>query len=107
MFIMGSVSEDESLKKQGKGFLRAGLVLFVMLGFVFEALFRMGDNLFSRLFWPSAIILFGFYLILRQAGMLGGSATSQGASNEVIEVEEIPSVHGNELDEDSSENDPE
>jgi hypothetical protein len=103
MFIMGSVSDDDSLRKQGKGFLRAGLVLFVLLGFIFEAIFRMGDNLFSRLFWPSAIILFGLYLILRQAGMLGSSRRDDGGAADVIEVEEIPSVHGEEPKESSPE----
>jgi hypothetical protein len=108
MFIMGSLGEDESLKKQGKGFLRAGLILFVMLGFIFEAMiFRMGDNLLSRLFWPSAIILFGLYLILRQAGVFGMSKSSEGNTPEVIDVEEVPSVHGSESDAPSSENDSE
>jgi hypothetical protein len=94
MFIMGSQGGDESLKKQGKGFLRAGLVLFVILAFVFEAIFRMGDNLVSRLFWPMAIILFGVYLILRQTGLFGSSKATVDSGDEVIEVQEIPSVHG-------------
>lgn len=94
MFIMGSQGGDESLKKQGKGFLRAGLVLFVILAFVFEAIFRMGDNLVSRLFWPMAIIVFGVYLILRQTGRFGSSKATVDSGDEVIEVEEVPSVHG-------------
>ncbi|MGD2058190.1 MAG: hypothetical protein PVI04_05615 [Anaerolineales bacterium] len=101
LFIMGSQGGDESLKKQGKGFLRAGLVLFVILAFVFEAIFRMGNNLFSRLFWPSAIILLGVYLILRQTGIFGASKASVEPPEEVIDVEEVPSVHGE--DEDPSE----
>jgi hypothetical protein len=104
LYIMGSQGDDESLRKQGIGFLRAGLVLFVILGFIFEVIFRMGDTMFSRLFWPSAIILFGLYLILRQAGVLGRSKSDRGDDGEVIEVEEVPSVHGEEPNESSSEN---
>ena len=96
MFIMGSVGDDESLRKQGKGFLRAGLVMFVVLGFVFEAIFRLGDSLFNRLFWPAMIILFGLYLILRQTGVFGGRKSVDSHEREVVEVEEIPSVHGDE-----------
>ncbi len=96
MFIMGSVGDDDSMRKQGKGFLRAGLVMFVVLGFVFEAIFRLGDSLFSRLFWPAMIILFGLYLILRQTGVFGGSKSVDSQEGEVVEVEQIPSVHGDE-----------
>lgn len=103
MFIMGSMGDDESLRKQGKGFLRAGLVLFVLLGFLFEAIFRMGDNLFSRLFWPSAIILFGVFLILRQTGFFGSTKTVKPESEQPVEIEEVPSVHGeDEVESDTS-----
>jgi hypothetical protein len=96
MFIMGSQSDDESMRKQGKGFLRAGLVLFVLLGFIFEAIFRMGDSFLSRLFWPSVIILFGVYLILRQAGLFRSTTPVKPAVEDAdeVEVEELPSVHG-------------
>ena len=94
MFVMGSLGDDESLRKQGKGFLRAGLVLFVLLGFVFEAIFRMGDNLFSQIFWPAAIMLFGVYLILRQTGIFRGTKKMSTTPEEIVEVEEVPSVHG-------------
>jgi hypothetical protein len=96
MFIMGSVGDDDSLRKQGKGFLRAGLVMFVILGFVFEAIFRLGDSLFNRLFWPAMIILFGLYLILRQTGIFGGKEATDAPETGVVEVEQIPSVHGEE-----------
>jgi hypothetical protein len=102
MFVMGSLGDDESLRKQGKGFLRAGLVLFVLLGFVFEAIFRMGDSLFSQLFWPAAIILFGVYLILRQTGVFRSTKAMSNTPEEIVEVEEVPSVHGaDEVDNDT------
>jgi hypothetical protein len=95
LFIMGSQSDDESLRRQGKGFLRAGLVLFVLLGFVFEAIFRMGDSFLSRLFWPSLIILFGVYLILRQTGLFRSMTTRPKTEDETeVDLEEVPSVHG-------------
>lgn len=98
MFIMGSRGDDESLRKQGKGFLRAGLILFIVLGFFFEAIFRMGDNLFSRLFWPSLIIALGLYLILRQSGVFGASKADQPGKSAVVDAEEVPSVFGGEED---------
>jgi hypothetical protein len=95
LFIMGSQSDDESLRRQGKGFLRAGLVLFVLLGFVFEAIFRMGDSFLSRLFWPSLIILFGVYLILRQTGLFRSMTTRPKTEDETeVDLEGVPSVHG-------------
>jgi hypothetical protein len=103
LFIMGSLGEDESLLKQGKGFLRIGLIMFVVLGFLFEAIFRMGNSLLSRLFWPSMIILFGLYLILRQVGAFRGSKSPDTSQGDVVEVEEVPSVHGEEDIESESE----
>lgn len=103
MFIMGSVGDDDSMRKQGKGFLRAGLVMFIVLGFVFEAIFRLGDSLLGRLFWPSMIILFGLYLILRQFGVFRSSKSNDASRDEMVEVEELPSVHGDEVNESETE----
>jgi hypothetical protein len=94
LFIMGSRGDDESLRKQGKGFVRIGLILFILLGFLVEVIFRLGDNLISQLFWPSVIIALGLYLILRQTGVFASSKGGDKKSAEVVDVEEVPSVHG-------------
>ena len=94
MFIMGVRTENDELRAQGRGLLRAGVVLFVALGVFFETIFRLGDNLLSRLFWPVAIIALGLYLILRQTGLLRPSRTQEFHGDNGMEIEEVPSVHG-------------
>jgi hypothetical protein len=95
MYIYGMRAEDEETRQRGKGMLRTGAIIFVLLGVFFETIFAAGGPLFGRIFWPVAIILLGVYLILRQGGVFS-RASSTTTTEKEIEIEEVPSVHGEE-----------
>ena len=95
IYIYGVRAEDDDTLQRGKGMLRTGIILFVLLGVFFETIFAAGGSLFGRIFWPVAIILLGVYLILRQ-GKLFPNQPSTPKTSQVVEVEVVPSVHGEE-----------
>lgn len=93
MVIYGIRADDEGTRQRGKGMLRAGVILFVILGVFFETIFAAGGSMFGRIFWPAAIILLGLYLVFRR-----GSALSRNTPPAVtkVKIDEVPSVHGEE-----------
>jgi predicted permease len=95
MYIYGIQAEDDETRQRGKGMLRTGVIIFVLLGVFFETIFSTGGSLFGRVFWPVAIILLGVYLIMRQGGLFSRASSTAAAAKE-IEVDEVPSVHGEE-----------
>jgi hypothetical protein len=95
MYIYGMRAEDEETRQRGKGMLRTGVIIFVLLGVFFETIFAAGGSLFGRIFWPVAIILLGVYLIMRQGGFFSREPSTAATVKE-IKVDEIPSVHGEE-----------
>ena len=93
MYLYGVRAEDEDTRERGKGMLRVGVIMFVLLGVFFETLFAAGGPLFGRIFWPGAVILLGIYLILRRSGARVTESSSPIAE---VEIEDVPSVHGEE-----------
>ncbi len=91
MYIYGARGEDEDTLQRGKSMLRVGVILFVLLGVFFETIFAAGGSIFGRIFWPVAIIVLGVYMILRRGG--SGNMTTDPPKSEV-EIEDVPSVHG-------------
>lgn len=104
MYISGVRAEDDNTIQSGKKMLRTGVVIFVLLGVFFETIFAAGGTLFGRIFWPVAIILLGVYLILRQGGVFKGTSLKSKTVKDV-EVEAVPSVHGEDEESNESEED--
>lgn len=94
MYIYGVRGEDDETKQRGRGMLRTGLILFVILAAFFEMIFAASGSIVSRVFWPVLIILMGLYLILRRGGLFSREAVSKPQKDTKIEV--VPSVHGEE-----------
>jgi hypothetical protein len=95
MYIFGSRADDEDTRQRGRGMIRTGIIIFVLLGVFFESIFAFGGSLFGRILWPVAIIALGVYLILRQSGVISASGKTTKASVDIT-PEEVPSVHGDE-----------
>lgn len=93
MYIYGVRAEDEDTKQRGKGMLRIGAIIFVLLGVFFETIFAAGGSIFGRIFWPVAIIVLGVYLILRQGGVFSRKSSPPKSD---VAIEDVPSVHGEE-----------
>jgi hypothetical protein len=93
MYIYGVRAGDEATRQRGNGMLRTGVILFVILGVFFETIFASGGSMFGRIFWPVAIILVGLYLIIRRGG---GQTSPVSAPKAEVEIEAVPSVHGEE-----------
>ena len=67
IYIMGLYSEDANQKKSGTSVMKVGIILFIIFGAFFEALF---SSLNSMIF-PILLILLGGYLVLSRVGLLG------------------------------------
>jgi len=91
MYVYGVRAEDEDTRQRGKGMLRVGAIIFVLLGVFFETIFAAGGSVFGRIFWPVAIILLGVYMILSRSG---GRSREPLPSKSEVEIEDVPSVHG-------------
>ncbi len=94
MYIYGIRGEDDDTKQRGRGMLRTGLILFIILAAFFEMIFAASGSMVSRIFWPVLIILLGLYLILRRGGLLSRDVPQTSKKDTKIEV--VPSVHGEE-----------
>jgi hypothetical protein len=65
IYIMGWYGEDANQKKSGRDVMKIGLILFIIFGAFFEALF---SSLNSLLF-PVLLILLGVYLVISRLGL--------------------------------------
>lgn len=65
LVIRGYWVGDEADRQRGWRLVRLGLVFFLVFGAFFELVIGFaGNDLFSRIFWPSALILVGLYLFV-------------------------------------------
>jgi hypothetical protein len=67
-WIMGAWSEDIGQRRSGLGLMKIGLILFIIFGAFFEMIFSSSG--IRQYFFPIALILFGFYLIITRSGLL-------------------------------------
>jgi hypothetical protein len=68
IYMMGWYGGDANQKKSGTGVMKVGLILFIIFGAFFEAIFSsLGNYIF-----PILLILLGAYLVLARSGLLGG-----------------------------------
>ena len=66
IYIMGWYGEDTNQKKTGAGLIKAGVILFVIFGTLFEMIFSS----FSSLVFPIVLIALGGYLVVARSGLL-------------------------------------
>lgn len=69
IYIMGWYGGDIGQQQSGKGVMKVGLILFIIFGSFFEAIF---SSLSSYIF-PILLILLGLYLVVARSGLLGKS----------------------------------
>jgi Na+/serine symporter len=68
IYIMGWYGGDANQKRSGTGVMKEGLILFIIFGSFFEAIFSsLGNYIF-----PILLILLGAYLVIARSGLLGG-----------------------------------
>ncbi len=65
IYIMGWYGEDANQKKSGVGVMKVGIILFIIFGIFFEALFSS----FNNLLFPILLILLGGYLVVSRLGL--------------------------------------
>ena len=80
IYIMGRYTENPGQRSSGLSLLKIGAILFVIFAGFFEMIFN--SFAFSRFLFPTALILFGIYLILGRSRSL---AKPQDTPVEVIE----------------------
>lgn len=68
IYIMGWYGDDANQKKSGMSVMKVGLILFIIFGTFFEAIFSS----FNNLLFPILLIGLGGYLILSRTGLIGG-----------------------------------
>lgn len=66
LVIMGMRSENEGIRRTGEGFVRVGMIVFVVCGLFFELVIGFRGARANQLLWPVLLIIFGGYTILRQ-----------------------------------------
>ena len=65
IYIMGWYGEDANQKKSGRDVMKIGLILFIIFGAFFEALFSS----LNSLIFPVLLILLGGYLVISRLGL--------------------------------------
>lgn len=80
IYIMGRYTENPGQRSSGLSLLKIGAILFVIFAGFFEMIFN--SFAFSRFLFPTALILFGIYLILGRSRSL---AKPQDTPVEVID----------------------
>ena len=71
IYIAGAYGRDEGQRRAGVKVMKIGFILFIIFGAFFEMIFSMDRSLGLRgLLFPSLLILFGLYLIIRRLRIL-------------------------------------
>ena len=65
IYIMGWYGEDAGQRKSGGRVMKIGLILFIIFGTAFEAIFSSSANLI----FPILLILLGGYLVISRLGL--------------------------------------
>lgn len=65
IYIMGQYGEDANQKQSGMKVMKIGIVLFIIFGIFFEALFSS----LNSLIFPILLILLGGYLVISRSGL--------------------------------------
>jgi hypothetical protein len=64
--IMGMRSDQEGLRRAGEGFIKVGIIVFLVGGMFFELIIGFRGVRANQLLLPVLLIVFGGYTILRQ-----------------------------------------
>lgn len=64
--IMGIRNEQEGLRRAGAGFIRVGIIAFLVCGMFFELVIGIRGVRANQILWPVLLILLGGYTVLRQ-----------------------------------------
>jgi hypothetical protein len=75
IFMMGAWGANANQRRSGLQVLRLGTVLFVIFGAFFELIFNANQPPSIRsIFFPSALIVLGLYLLISRSGLIRSSA---------------------------------
>lgn len=78
IFLAGAYGRDEGQRQAGFKVMKIGFILFIIFGAFFEMVFSMDRSLGLRgILFPSLLILFGLYLIVRRLGILPWDRTEK------------------------------
>jgi hypothetical protein len=82
IFLMGVWGANPNQRRSGLQLLRLGMILFVIFGAFFELIFNTNQPLSIRsVFFPSALILLGLYLLVSRSGLIKTTADSDQVEN--------------------------
>ena len=84
IYIMGLWSGDAGQRRGGAGVMRVGAILFIIFGAFFEGLIFRSFG-FSGYIFPVALILLGFYLVLKRSGLISPRKEESLASTDISE----------------------
>src|SRR6185436_5374023 len=76
IYMMGLYGGDSTQKHAGSRVIRAGVIMFVIFGTFFEMLFSS----FSNMLFPVLLIVFGAYLVVTRASLIGGKKNESSDS---------------------------
>ena len=68
LYLYGSRTGNENTKITGKGFIRVGLIIFVVAAGFFELVIGISNSSLSRYGLPALLILLGVFLLFRRGG---------------------------------------
>ncbi|MCL5108401.1 MAG: hypothetical protein M1401_05990 [Chloroflexi bacterium] len=73
--VQGAWLDDHAQIREGLGWARLGVVIFVVGGVFFELVLGLGRDPLNRLLWPALLIAAGAYFLLRRTAPADESPT--------------------------------
>ncbi|MBN2256658.1 MAG: DUF2807 domain-containing protein, partial [Anaerolineaceae bacterium] len=90
MWIFGSFSDLDELRRSGRHVANTGLVLFIVFGVFFELLIGIsGTSRTDNLLWPMALVVLGIYLLFSRLIWKDGTAGTMGATGKTTRDHQV------------------
>jgi hypothetical protein len=98
LVIMGMRSENEGVRRTGEGFVRVGMIVFVVGGMFFELLIGIGGSRGTQILLPVLLIAFGGYTIWRQLSSRRPRVVDHEPQMDLASIEESTEVADTDLE---------